>query len=147
MPNRRVTIILNSNQNKRITVLIPLRTAADGDSYSFKELILTQARNKFRDKYLNTIFRWGGEVVDDTPGENGESRGLPENEEEVLVSKGEAYIGPPKKRSRSDGKKGFVKVLANKAFVHEDVSPLTILLTYLTDRSGILGCQAIGTSS
>jgi len=40
----------------------------------------------------------------------------------VLVSKGEAYIGPPFKHTRTDGKAWEVSVLASQSFVHEDVS-------------------------
>lgn len=114
MPNRRVTIILNANQAKRITVLIPLPTAG-ADDYNIKELILNQARNKFHNRYLSVIYRWGGEVVED-----GDT--LPDKEEEVLVSKGELYIGPPKKQTRLDGNVADVRVIANNSFIHEDVS-------------------------
>lgn len=113
MPNRRVTIILNANQAKRITVLIPLPRAGEED-YSIRELILHQARNKFHNKYLDIIYRWGGEIVED-------GAPLPDKEDEVLVSKGEPYIGPPKKEKRSDGKRAEVKVIANTSFIHEDV--------------------------
>jgi len=49
---------------------------------------------------------------------------LPENIEEVLLSKGEAYIGPPAKHTRTDGKATDVGVLASQSFVPEDVSNL-----------------------
>ena len=42
--------------------------------------------------------------------------------DEVLVSKREAYIGPPEQHARTDGKAGEVCVLASLSFVHEDVS-------------------------
>ncbi|KAG8808529.1 hypothetical protein FRC17_003904 [Serendipita sp. 399] len=127
MPNRRITIILNANQQRRITVLIPLPPttttttfgvgAGDGDeaggSYSMKEHILTHARNKFHNKYLSRVYLWGGDELSDDDI-------LSEKEEEVLVSKGEAYIGPPKARTRQDGRVGQVIVLANHSFVHED---------------------------
>lgn len=114
MPNRRITIILNVNQAKRITVLVPLPTAGE-DDYNIKELILNQARNKFHNRYLSIVYRWGGEVVED-------GNTLPDKEEEVLVSKGELYIGPPKKQTRLDGKVADVRVIANNSFIHEDVS-------------------------
>ena len=116
MPNRRITIVLNSNQSKRITVLIPLPGGPD-EPYNVRDHILAQARNKFRNKELNIVYQWGGEVVYD-----GDT--LPEKTEEVLVSKGEAYIGPPAKHTRTDGKVGDVSVLASQSFVHEDVSGL-----------------------
>lgn len=116
MPNRRITIILNSNQSKRITVLIPLPGGQD-DPYNVRDHILAQARNKFRIKELNIIYQWGGEIVYD-----GDT--LSEKIDEVLVSKGEAYIGPPTKHTRTDGKAGEVHVLASQSFVHEDVSGL-----------------------
>ncbi|KIM25310.1 hypothetical protein M408DRAFT_10499 [Serendipita vermifera MAFF 305830] len=112
MPNRRITIILNSNQTKRITVLVPVPTSGDTE-YNVKEHILLQARNKFLNRYLSVVYLWGGEELKD-----GEV--LSDKEEEVLVSKGEAYIGPPKKQKRSDGKVGEVRVLANTSFVHEE---------------------------
>lgn len=116
MPNRRITIILNANQAKRITVLIPLPGGPDAP-YNVRDHILAQARNKFRIKELSIIYRWGGEVVYD-----GDT--LPEKIDEVLVSKGEAYIGPPAKHTRTDGKAGEVSVLASQSFVHEDVGRL-----------------------
>jgi release factor H-coupled RctB family protein len=116
MPNRRITIILNSNQSKRITVLVPL-PGGTGESYNVRDHILTQARNKFRIKELHIVYRWGGEVVHD-----GDT--IPESIDEALVSKGEAYIGPPAKHTRTDGNAGEVSVLASQSFVHEDVSGL-----------------------
>ena len=98
MPNRRITIILNANQSKRITVLIPLPDGPD-EPYNVRDHILTQARNKFRVKELNIVYRWGGVVVYD-----GDT--LPDKIEEVLVSKGEVYIGLPTKHTRPDGKQG-----------------------------------------
>lgn len=112
MPNRRITIILNSNQQKRITVLIRLPTSDDDESYSIRELILTQARNKFHNRYLCIVYRWGGEVL-------GDGEALEDEVEEVLVSKGENYIGPPPARKRVG--RGEVRVLAEKSFIHEDV--------------------------
>jgi len=44
--------------------------------------------------------------------------------EEVLVTKGEAYIGRPAKDTRSDGQAGEVRMLAGQSFVHEYVSGL-----------------------
>jgi len=72
--------------------------------------------NEFRVKELNIVYRWGGEVVydGDTPAEQ---------IEEVVVSKGEAYIGLPAKHTRTDGKAGEVNVLASQSFV-QDVSGL-----------------------
>jgi len=116
MPNRRITIVLNANQSKRITVLIPLPGGPD-EPYNVRDHILTQARNKFRIKELSIIYQWGGEVVHD-----GDT--IPEKIDEVLVSKGEAYIGPPAKHTRTDGKAGEVSVLASQSSVHEDVSGL-----------------------
>ncbi|PVF98777.1 release factor H-coupled R [Serendipita vermifera] len=124
MPNRRITIILNSNQSKRITVLIPVprehlqsstttTTVDTSTNYSVRELILQQARNKFHNRYLDVVYRWGGDVFTDQ-----DVLGL--KEEEVLVSMGEAYIGPPKKRTRADGKVGETRVLATESFIHEE---------------------------
>jgi hypothetical protein len=150
MPNRRVTIILNSNQSKRITVLIPVprehlqpttstTSATNVDTsthYSVRELILQQARNKFHNRYLDVVYRWGGDVFTDQ-----DILGL--KEEEVLVSMGEAYIGPPKKRTRADGKVGETRVLATESFIHEEVCiwsshSLHSLMLYIT------GGQATG---
>jgi hypothetical protein len=133
MPNRRVTIILNSNQTKRITVLVPLPVPGETE-YSIKEHILLHARNKFQNKYLSIVYHWGGEQLED-------GDVLPEKEEEVLVSKGEAYIGPPKKSKRADGKTGEVRVLANTSFIHEEVSPLASYSSQGT-QSIITGCEA-----
>ena len=44
--------------------------------------------------------------------------------EEVLVTKGEAYIGCPEKNTRTDRKAGEMGVLVSQSFVHEDVSGL-----------------------
>jgi hypothetical protein len=94
-------------------VLVPLPVPGDAE-YSVKEHILLHARNKFHNKYLSTVFHWGGEELKD-----GDI--LLDKQDEVLVSKGEAYIGPPKKQKRLDGKVGDVRVLANISFVHEEV--------------------------
>jgi len=77
--------------------------------------ILTQARNRFRIKELPIIYRWGGDLI-----YYGEA--LSEKLDEVLVSKGPAYIGPPVKHTRTDGRVGELSVLASQSFVHEDVS-------------------------
>ena len=86
--------------------------------YNLRDHILTKARNKFLVKVLNIVYRWGGEVVynGDTP---------PEQIEEELVTKGEAYIGRPAMDTKTDGKAGEVRILASQSFVHEDVSGLT----------------------
>ena len=74
-----------------------------------RDHILIQAWNKFLVKVLNIVYRWGGEVVydGDTPREE---------IEEVLVNKGEAYIGCLAKNTRTDGKAGEVGVLASQSF-------------------------------
>ena len=72
--------------------------------------ILTQQRNKFWVKEMNIVYRWGGEVVYD-----GDT--LPEQVEEVLVSKGEAYIGPPEKYTRTDGKAGEVSMQVRVSYM------------------------------
>jgi len=54
------------------------------------------------------MYRWGGRVV-----YNGDT--LPEKIEEVLISMGEAYIGPPPKNTRTNGKAGEVSVLASQS--------------------------------
>jgi hypothetical protein len=64
MPNRCITIFLNANQSKRITVLIPFPGGPD-EPYIMRGHILAQARFKFRIKELSIIYRWGGEVVYD----------------------------------------------------------------------------------
>jgi len=66
---------------------------------------------------LNIVYRWGGEVVYD-----GDI--LPKQIEEVLVSRDEAYTGPPANYTRTDGNAGEVSVLANQGFVHKNVSRL-----------------------
>jgi len=106
-------------------VLVPLPKAGETE-YNVKEHILLQARNKFLNKYLSTVYHWGGEELKD-------GDVLLDKEEEVLVSKGEAYIGPPKKQSRMDGKVGEVRVLANTSFVHEEVGSASIGLHALID--------------
>ena len=68
-------------------------------------------------KALNIVYRWGGEVVYD-----GDT--LPEQIEEVLVSRDEAYTRPPAKYTRTDGSAGEVSVFANQGFVHKNVSHL-----------------------
>ena len=72
--------------------------------------ILTQQRNKFWVKEMNIVYRWGGEVVYD-----GDT--LPEQVEEVLVSKGEAYIGPPENYTRTDGKAGEVSMQVRVSYM------------------------------
>jgi len=59
---------------------------------------------------MNNIYRWGGAVV-----YNGDS--LPEKIEEVLISMGEAYIGPLLKNTRTDGKAGEVSVLVSQSLI------------------------------
>ena len=52
----------------------------------------------------------GGEVVYD-----GDT--LPEQIEEVIVSKSEAYIGPPEKHTRTDGKAGEVSMQVRVSYM------------------------------
>ncbi|CAG7854470.1 SubName: Full=Uncharacterized protein {ECO:0000313/EMBL:CCA69767.1} [Serendipita indica DSM 11827] len=113
MPNRRITIILNANQTKRITVLVPLPQPDDVDVYNVRDHILLQARNKFHNKYLYIVYRRGGAELEDFAS-------LPDEEDEVLVSKGESYIGPPNKKLRADGIVAESSVIAHQSFVHED---------------------------
>ena len=75
-----------------------------------RDHILTQTKNGLRVKELNILYRRGGEVVYD-----GDT--LPEQIEEVLVSKSEAYIGPPTKHTRTDGKAGEVGVRARVSYM------------------------------
>jgi len=75
-------------------VLTPL-PGGPNEPYNVRGHILTQARNKFRVKELSTIYRRGGEIVYD---------GKTLEIDDVLVSKGEAYIGPPVKHTRTDRK-------------------------------------------
>ena len=96
-------------------MLVPLPVPGNRE-YRIKEHILPHARNKFQDKYFSTVYHCGGEEL-----KGGDV--LPDKEEEVLVSKVEAYIGPPKKSTRTDRKTGDVRVLANTSFIHEEVSP------------------------
>ena len=59
---------------------------------------------------MNIIYRRGGGVV-----YNGDS--LPEK---VLIRMGEAYLGPPPKNTRTDGKSGEVSVLvAGQSLIRE----------------------------
>ncbi len=90
-------------------------------------------------KALNTVFRWGGEIVDD-------EQDIPEKEEEVLVSKGEAYIGPPPRHTRRDGKIGEVRVIASQSFIHEDVRPPLCILSHIHLHVFIAGRQAVEAS-
>jgi hypothetical protein len=64
--------------------------------------------------------------------------------DEVLVSKGEAYIGTPVKHTRTDGKVGEVSVLMNQSFVYEYVSgPHEMRLSTLASEF-LLGYKAAG---
>jgi len=61
MPNRRITIALNINQSKCITVRIPLPGGPD-EPYNVRNHILTQAMIMFRIMELSMIYRWEGDV-------------------------------------------------------------------------------------
>lgn len=81
-----ITVILNSNHNKRIALIRPASSPGDTISNT-KEYILRESRNKFRIKALQILHLKGGRVVqDDDP--------VDVIEETVFVSKGEPYCGP-----------------------------------------------------
>ena len=105
MPNRRLTILRNANQSISLFSFASL----EDDPYSMRDHILTQQRNKFWVKELNIVYRCGGEVVYD-----GEAF---RNRLKVLVSKGEAYIGPPEKHTRTDGKAGEVSMQVRVSYM------------------------------
>ena len=75
-----------------------------------RDHILTRTKNKLRVNELNIVYRRGGEVAYD-----GDT--LLKQIEEVLVSKSEAYIGPPTKHTRADGKAGEVGIRARASFI------------------------------
>jgi len=113
MPNRCLTIL---NANQSTSLFIPLPGGPD-EPYNTRDHILTQGRKKFQVKVLNIVYRWGGEVVYD-----GDT--LQKQIEEVLVSRDEAYTGPPAKYTRTGGNAGEVSVLANQGFLRKIVSLL-----------------------
>lgn len=123
MPSRVLTVILNSNHNKRFALLLPENDRAD---YNITELILREARNKFRVKSISTIFLRGGitfvngaNLLDST-----------ESQLQVWVSKGEAYSGPPSAPLPSDSK-GEVRTIE---YVHSHL--LNVKTERMMGRSG-----------
>ncbi|KAF8212149.1 tRNA-splicing ligase RtcB-domain-containing protein [Mycena galopus ATCC 62051] len=83
MPSRAITVILNSNHNKRFALLL-----SEGDVQQGPQAILREAKNKFRTKALSSVFLQGGVILAD-----GEP--VPELVLQVWIGKGEPYCGPP----------------------------------------------------
>ncbi|KZO93542.1 release factor H-coupled R [Calocera viscosa TUFC12733] len=99
-----ITLILNTNHSNKATIV----TADTSGSF-----LLAQARNKFRTKALSTVYRRGG-----IPLVSGEE--LPTDENQVWISKGEEYNGPPaKERLREPGDVAEVRIIAAKSFVND----------------------------
>lgn len=112
MPSSAITIILNANQSKKATILIPV------DLDDPLPTLLKEARNKFRIKALHEVYRKGGVLLSE-----GDSLGP--GDKELWIAKGEPYAGPPpveKSWVRKDGLRAEVRVLAENSFVDEQVS-------------------------
>ncbi|KAJ7172396.1 release factor H-coupled R [Mycena filopes] len=82
MPSRVVTCSLNSNHSKSFALLLSPPQEAN-----HREIILRQARNKFRVK-VSSVFLPGGALL-------AEGEPLPELVSQVWVGKSEPYCGPP----------------------------------------------------
>ncbi|KAJ7709821.1 release factor H-coupled R [Mycena rosella] len=117
MPSRVITVILNYNHSKRFALVISPSPQTD------HEIILREARNKFRDKRLSSVFLVGGVIL--AQGEH-----LPELVSTVWVGKGEPYCGPPPVAHGS--------VAAFDAEVH-----LVSLKSYIDDKA-IDQCKSVG---
>ena len=107
MPPRTITIVLNVNQTKRSTLVLRSLDASPG------EVILREARNKFRVKGLCHVFLQGGGLL-----QSDADLGKMPWVTEVWVGKGESYAGPPAIKSHSGGS-GEVRIIANKSFIDD----------------------------
>jgi release factor H-coupled RctB family protein len=103
---RTITVILNSNHAKKCVLLLR-SLEAPGDA------ILREAQNKFRAKGLSQIFLRGGAPLE-PDADLGEMTWV----QEVWVSKGESYSGPPARPAQSGGS-GEVRIIAEKSFVDD----------------------------
>lgn len=106
MPSRPLTVILNSNHTKKFTLLLRPQ-----DPPGPRNIILCDARNKFRIKGLCSVFLQGGSLLED-------ETDLGDLVTQVWVSKGEPYSGPPANPYRSNDR-GEVRIIAEKSFVDD----------------------------
>jgi release factor H-coupled RctB family protein len=108
MPSRPLTIVLNSNNSQKATILFP------SDSPDPREWILKEARNKLRIRALKRVFLRGGTELE-------QSAVLDSDVTDVWVSKGEEYIGPTAKQTpgSSLGAEAAVRVIAQESFVDD----------------------------
>ncbi len=97
MPSLAITVALNYDQSKKFA-LLPGQNKA-----TLREIILREARNKFRVKALSVVFLRGGTLFE-------ESDTLAESVTQVWVGKGEPYAGPPADIGRS-ANPGEVRVI------------------------------------
>lgn len=81
MSSRALTVVLNYDHSKKFALLLNPQTPP-------KEDILREARNKFRSKGLSLVYLRGGTTLEDNDD-------LQPNINQVWVSKGEPYSGPP----------------------------------------------------
>jgi release factor H-coupled RctB family protein len=103
MPSN-LTVILNSNHSRKFACLLQSLQAP-------KQIILREARNKFRIKNLSQVYIQGGVELE-------EEIDLKEGATTVWVSKGEPYSGPPLQNGRSDGA-ADVRIIAEQSYVDE----------------------------
>ncbi|EIN09622.1 release factor H-coupled R [Punctularia strigosozonata HHB-11173 SS5] len=108
MPLRPLTLVLNSNNSQKATVLLP---ADVPDAHAW---ILKEARNKLRIRSLKRVFLRGGAEL-----QPGAALDPDSDASEVWVSKGEEYIGPaPKQGGSVPGEaKDVVRVIAQESYV------------------------------
>jgi release factor H-coupled RctB family protein len=99
---RVLTVVLNANHSKKFTLVL------QSSSTSVKDIILHEARNKFRMKGLHVVFLRGGAPLDDSA--------LGDSDTIVWVGKGEPYSGPPAHPAQSNNR-AEVRIIAEKSFI------------------------------
>lgn len=81
MSSRALTVVLNYDHSKKFALRLNSQAPP-------KEDIIREARNKFRSKGLSLVYLQGGITLED-------NADLQPNINQVWVSKGEPYSGPP----------------------------------------------------
>ncbi|KAJ6502469.1 release factor H-coupled R [Mycena sanguinolenta] len=109
MPSRVITVILNSNHNKRFALLLSEVEVQLGSS----KIILEAAKNKFRgSKGLSSVFLLGGTIL-------AEGDRLPELVSQVYVGKDEPYCGPPPSTARAATSDSEVHLISGKSYLDD----------------------------
>lgn len=105
MPSSALTVTLNYDHNKKFALVLTPATRFGG-----RDVILREARNKFRVKGLSCVFLRGGTVLND-------DATVLESISQVWVGKGEPYSGPPNPEPTRGSQRGEIRIIRHTFFL------------------------------